>query len=101
MNENLFIKLTNKSPLFCHYAFLDTNPRVSRQVFQKHKIFVWVDSLYSTGDEKYSVALCRVRKKDQKKFEEALEALAKTMLVLGNTDYLEKASALLTRLDSE
>lgn len=47
------------------------------------------------------MVLCRVRKKDEKRFLEALGELPRKMLLMGYTDYLEDCTELIEHMEAQ
>lgn len=48
--------------------------------------------------DKYRLVLCKIKKKDQKQFEEALDELKTKMLIFGYTDYEDYCDCLARHL---
>ena len=82
-----YIKLEQFSLLNCHYAFLDTPEYLADQLFIRHQVKVRFGEELHHPDKDYVVINCRVRKKDEQRFLDALNELPGKMALWGHLDY--------------
>ena len=82
-----YIKLEQFSLLNCHYAFVDTPEYLADQLFIRHEVKVRFGQEFHHPDKDYIVIICRVRKKDEQRFLDALNELPGKMALLGYADY--------------
>lgn len=84
------------------YAYVDVNrdcDYLADALFFKREIPVYFkDEMVRAGD-KYRVIFCSIKKKYQKKFEEALNELRNKMVICGFTDYDEYCENLKKELE--
>ena len=82
------------------YVDIDRNyDYVADSLFYKRRIPVtFKDEMVKPGD-KYRIIFCKIKKKYQKQFEEALEELKSKMHLLGYNDYEEYCERLMNELD--
>ena len=69
------------------------------QLFIQHQVRVHFSGEYQKKGKQYVIVLCRVRKKDEERFLEALRELPRKMLLLGYTNYLEDCSELIEHIE--
>jgi len=69
--------------------FLDMEEYLADRIFIKHKVNVKFGKEYAQKGSKYLCIFCRIRKRDDKKFKDALEELKNSMLLYGYRDYEE------------
>ncbi len=83
-----YIKLTNFS-LFCvHYAYFDAPEYLADQIFVQKNLKVKFGKELKNTEDAYVLVFCKIRKRDEHLFLEAMEELKNKMLLLGHTDYL-------------
>ena len=82
-----YIKLEQFSLLNCHYAFVDTPEYLADQLFIRHEVKVRFGQEFHHPGKDYVVILCRARKKDERRFLDALNELPGKMALLGYVDY--------------
>ena len=84
------------------YMYVDVNRNsnyIADSLFYKREIPVnFKDEMVRNGDN-YRVIFCKIKKKYQKKFEEALEELKTKMNLLGYTDYEDYCNNLMKELE--
>lgn len=83
------IPLEKRSLLYRFYAYIDTDDYLADQLFMQNKVRVYYTGEFGSPDEKYRIIMCKVRKKDNDRFLEAISKLPQKMLLCGNTDYFE------------
>lgn len=69
--------------------YVDATEYLADRIFTKQEIKVDFGKEYAKEGCKYLCIFCKVRKKDEDKFLEALEKLKSTMLLCGYEDYIE------------
>lgn len=86
-----------------YYMYVDLNvdqDYVADSLFYKRRIHVkFTDEMCRDGD-KYRPIFCKIRKKDRKTFEEALEEIPVKMSLLGHNDYEDYCRKLMDELDN-
>ena len=87
MGEKVYLKLEKSSFLYNFFAYLDVAEYLADNLFAKHQVTVRFGEEWSTPDSEYRIILCRVRKRDTRRFLDALEELPKKMLICGYADY--------------
>lgn len=93
-----FIRLSDFSTLYAQYAFIDTADYLADDLFiQKQVKAIFGKELGKEGTP-YRVVLCKVRKRDEPKFREALMELPNKMLLCGHPDYLNYCDELVKEL---
>lgn len=89
-----YIKLRSWRPFTCQYMFLDTEEYLADGLFVKYKVPVRFEGEYVNKKSQYRVITCRIRKRYEKQFREALTALPDKMLLMGHTDYADSCREL-------
>ena len=84
---NNCIKIKKPSLFYSEYAFVDAKEYLSKSLFNREKIQVWCDSEYERDDTDYKVIFCKVRKKDENRFLNAISQLDNKMKLWGHNDY--------------
>ena len=92
LREELYWPLEKFSLRYDYFAFFDTIPYLTDQLFIKHKVRVWFDAEYEKDGSPYIVVLCHVRKRDVPQFLAALEDLKKSMMICGHPKYQAEIS---------
>lgn len=69
------------------YAYVDHSSYQADRLFAQNKVRVKFKGEYAKEESPYCIVLCKVRKKDAERFEEALDRLKSKMLLLGYRDY--------------
>lgn len=83
-----YIKLTNFSLFNVHYAYFDAPEYLADQIFAQKNLKVKFGSELKHPEEPFVLVFCRVKKRNEHLFLEAMEELKNKMLLLGHTDYL-------------
>ncbi len=94
MSGKNYWKIRKFSIRYCFYAFIDVADYLADQLFVKHKVRVSFGGEYCREGCEYLIVLCKVRKKEEKAFTDALKELEKKMLLTGHGDYLDFCEAL-------
>ena len=74
------------------YAYVDHSSYQADRLFVQNKVRVKFKGEYAKEESPYCIVLCKVRKKDAERFEEALDRLKSKMLLLGYRDYPDVCS---------
>lgn len=101
MREKLYWTIERFSLRYAYFLFFDTTLHLADQLFTRHKVRVWFESVYTKEGSPYRAILCRVRKRDVPEFLAALEELKKTMLLCGHLDYVSEVSAFMDAVEKE
>ena len=84
-----YFKLKTISPFTYSYMFLDCDEYLADQLFIKYKVTVDFGDEYVKENSPYHVIFCKIRKRDEKKFLDALSEMYDKMLLMGYKDYQE------------
>lgn len=84
---NNYMKLKSFSLLFHNYIFLDTVDYLADQLFINHKVKVHFGKEFAKEGTPYRFICCKIRKKDEGKFLDALGNMKAKALLLGYEDY--------------
>lgn len=84
-----FIPLERISLFYKYYTYLDAKNYQADGLFIKHRVPVKFLREYGKEDSQYVFVLCRVHKRDEKAFLEALKELPNKMLLCGYPDYAD------------
>lgn len=95
-----YLHLDKFSLVYSYYAYFDVPEYFADQLFIQHQIRVHFSGEYKKAGKRYVIVLCRVRKKYERRFLDALSELPKKMLLLGYTDYLEDCAELVERMEA-
>ena len=74
------------------YAYVDHSSYQADRLFVQNKVRVKFKGEYTKEESPYCIVLCKVRKKDAERFEEALDRIKSKMLLLGYRDYPDVCS---------
>ena len=74
------------------YAYVDHSSYQADGLLARNKVRVKFKGEFGKAESPYCIILCKVRKKDTERFEEALEKLNNKMLLLGYRDYPDVCS---------
>lgn len=96
-----YLHLEKFSLLHAYYAYFDVPGYLADQLFIQHQVRVHFSGEYQKEGKRYVIVLCRVRKKDEKRFLEALGELPRKMLLMGYTDYLEDCTELIEHMEAQ
>ena len=91
------LKLAKWSLFFRYYVFVDVKEYLADNLFIYEKVRVWFQKEYWKEDTCYKIIFCKVRKKDELKFLEALKKLENKMLLFGYSDYIDFCNCLLSK----
>ena len=89
MQEKLknYLSLERFSLRHKYYAFLDVGDHLADSLFIKHQVTVKFMQEYGRDDSPYRMIFCRINKKDENAFHEALRELPNKMLLCGYPNY--------------
>jgi hypothetical protein len=102
MPENVknYLTLERFSLRNFYYAFLDTSDYLADGLFIKHQVTVKFLQEYGHDDSPYLVIFCRIRKRDESAFLDALKELPNKMLICGHPDYPTMCQEFMSKIDS-
>ena len=87
MGQRNYIELSRFPVFFRHYAFIDVPDHLADSLFIRHKVRVRFGQEYTNDQHGYSFIFCKIRKKDEKPFLEALSELSNKMMLCRHPDY--------------
>ena len=82
-----YLTLERFSLRYYYYAFLDTGDYLADNLFINHQVTVKFLQEYGHDDSPYLVIFCRIRKRNEKAFLDAVKELPNKMLICGHPDY--------------
>lgn len=82
-----YMHLESFSLLYSQYMIVDTSDYLADQLFIRHKVTVRFGKEYAHPQEPYLFIFCRVRKKDEERFLDALQELPNKMMLCGHPNY--------------
>ena len=92
-----YLKLKECSLFFRYYIFVDVREYLADNLFIDEKVRVWFQKEYEKKDTCYIIIFCKIRKKDELRFLEALKKLENKMLLFGYSDYMDFCNCLLSK----
>lgn len=95
-----YMKLGNRSLFYRYYAIFDVKDYLADDVFIRHKVPVHFGPEFAREGSPYRVIICRVRKKHESEFLNAMTDLTKKMLLCGYPDYLDYATDLMEKMEA-
>jgi len=81
-------------------AYFDVPEYLADDLFIQHQVRVRFLREYKKDGELYTIVMCRVRKRDEERFCEALEELPRKMMLLGYADYPAYCTNAIRRLEA-
>ncbi|MPL97273.1 hypothetical protein SDC9_43462 [bioreactor metagenome] len=86
----------------CHrfYAFLDSSDYLADQLFIKHKVRVKFLQEYQKDGFDLRTIFCRIHKRDEGAFLDALNELSNKMMLCGHVDYPAQCRAFMEMIDT-
>lgn len=100
-NDCYYMHLERINPFYSYYAYFDVPEFFADQLFIQHQVRVHFSGEYQKKGKQYVIVLCRVRKKDEERFLEALSELPRKMLLLGYTNYLKDCFELIEHIEKQ
>lgn len=82
-----YLSLERFSQRHKYFAFLDAREYLADGLFIKHQVTVKFMQEYARDDSPYLIIFCRIKKRDEGAFLEALRELPNKMLPCGYPDY--------------
>lgn len=96
-----FIKLGGFSFFHYNYMYIDSSKYLADSLLTKNKLSIKFKGDYISPDGKYIVVFCKVKKDDEKKFNQTMEELERKMLLCGYTDYTSYYKDLFKKMEEE
>lgn len=84
-----YVQIDKFSLRYRYFCYVDVKQYLADELFKKNRIRVWFTKEYGKEDKDYIAIMCKVYKRDAKKFEALMPELEKKMLLMGYTDYAE------------
>lgn len=100
-NDCYYMHLERINPFYSYYAYFDVPEFFADQLFIQHQVRVRFSGEYQKKGKQYVIVLCRVRKKDEERFLEALGELPRKVLLLGYPNYLKDCSELIEHIEKQ
>ena len=85
--DHCYLHLEQFSLRYLYYAIIDTADYYADQLFIRHQVTVHFGKEFAHPESTYLIIMCKVRKKDKRRFLDALEELPNKMLLCGHPDY--------------
>lgn len=82
-----FWRMNSLSIFTVPYAYIDNSSYLADNLLEQNKVSLKIKGEFKRKDSPYRIILCRVKKRDTGRFEEALEKLKDKMLLFGYRDY--------------
>lgn len=92
-NGAFYRKLRRFSLLYDHFAFLDIEDHAAEPLFRRHRAAVRFELEYRKPGMAYHIIFCRVRRRDVRRFREAMAELPDRLALLGHPNYLAACRA--------
>lgn len=102
MSEDLknFLSLERRSLSHRFYAYLDSGDYLADGLFIKHQVCVKFLQEYGKDGFSYLMVFCRIRKRDEVAFLNALRELPNKMLLCGHPDYLAQCQQFIKKIEA-
>lgn len=100
-SNHCYLHLDRFSLLYRYYAIIDTTDYYADQLFIRHKVRVRFGDEYAHPDAPYLIIFCKVRKKDEGRFLDALQEMPNKMIICGHPDYPMFCMNFLGKLEKE
>ncbi len=84
-----YVKISRFSLFFRYYFIIDTSEYLADNIFVNYQVQVKFGGEFANEDTCYRFISCRISKKDEDKFLNALNELKNKMLLYGHNDYEE------------
>lgn len=81
------MKLKKFSLFFYHYIFLDTEKYLADSLFIKHRVRVDFGDEFAKDASPYRFIFCKIKKKDEEQFLDALNEMDNKAMLLGYHEY--------------
>ena len=96
MNEDNCFIISKFPNIYLWYGYFDTDDYLADSLFRRFRIPVRFYQEYKHPTNKYRIIICRISRKYEQKFLEAMRELVNKMNLLGNMDYEEFCSEFIT-----
>ena len=83
-----YFRLEKISLRYRYYAYFDAKDYLADSLFIKHKVTVKFQLEYCKDEVSYCTIFCRIKKKDEAAFLNALRELPAKMVLCGYSDYV-------------
>ena len=87
MGQKNYIELSRFPVFFLRYAYVDVPEHLADSLFIRHEVEVWFGAELANKTDDYCFISCKIRKKDEKRFLEALGELSNKMTLCRHPDY--------------
>ena len=94
-----FIEAHCRSPFSAEFFYFDVPDYKADDIFLEKGLYPRFFEEMSKDDSEYVLIRCRVKRRDRHKFVEAMNELARKMLLTGYPDYLDHAKEIWEQLD--
>ena len=82
--------------IYLWYGYFDTEDCLAYSLFQRYGVPVHIHQEYAHPTNPYKIIICKIRRKYEQTFLEAMKGLVNKMNLLGYTDYEEYCSNFIT-----
>ncbi len=96
-----YLRLKKFDPFHSYFAYFDVPEFLADELFIRHQVRVRFLREYMKDGEPYMIVMCRVRKRDEARFCEALEELPRKMLLWGYIDYPEYCADKIQQMETQ
>ena len=93
-----YFKLEKPSMRHTYYAYFDAKDYMADSLFIKHNVTVKFQQEFCKDGTPYCVVFCRIRKKDEAAFLDALRELPAKMLLCGYSDYAAQCERFMEKI---
>jgi len=93
-----YFKLEKLSMRHTYYAYFDAKDYMADSLFIKHKVTVEFQQEFCKDRTPYCVIVCRIRKKDEAAFLDALRELPAKMLLCGYLNYAAQCEHFMNKI---
>lgn len=84
-----YLKLENKRPLSVFYLYIDVTNYKADRILNDKGISIKIMYEFTKPNTDYRAIICKVSKKDESKFIEAMKETENNLLITGHSDYEE------------
>ena len=95
-----YLSLERFSLRYRFYAYLDSEEYQADRLFIKHQVRVKFLQEYTKKESSYRVIFCRIQKRDEGAFLDALRELPNKMLLCGHPDYPDQCKQLMAMIEA-
>ncbi len=102
MDNRNFIEARSLIPRVTAYAFFDLKDGpMSDAALCDAGCRILTSQAFWNDEDEYGLILCRIRDKDKKRFEDAMEKLKNRMLLTGHPDYMDYCKKMIKKFYEE